>query len=87
MRRRGRGPLLRGDHRHGGRFGFEDRLSLRRRLGFGHGSIFEEVFTQGGFEIGYEFTDDRSLGHAERCGRGLADRLKFRLDDVLGSRC
>jgi len=67
-----------------GRLSFQDRL--RPRLGFGKRSVFEEVFAQRSFEIGNELADDLSLRHAESCGCGVADRLKFMLDAVLGLR-
>jgi hypothetical protein len=76
--RRRHGPLLRRDC-YGGRLGFKNRWRLRRRRRFGDGSVLEEIFTQGSFEIGYKLSDDFSLGHAERCRPGVANRFKFRL--------
>ena len=56
---------------------FQFDLRVRRRLW----SSFEEVLSQGGFEIGNEFTNDLGLGYAESSGRGVAYGFKFSLRD------
>jgi hypothetical protein len=66
------------------RLGFRGGLSLSCvnlscRNWFGDGSIFEEVIAEGSFEISYEFTDDLVMRNAESSGRGIANRLEFRL--------
>jgi len=67
-------------------------LRLRLRLSFGNWRSLEEVFSQGGFKIGYKLAHLLRLRHPEASGRGVPDRLKFLLNTlrfatILSCRC
>jgi len=59
------------------RLSFQFGLRLRRWLGLWDRSALEEIISQGGFEIGNEFSDDLGLAYAERGGRSVAYGFEF----------